>query len=199
MNRSAHLYQETTAERRHVVLCDENGSPQRTTDILDAHRPPGKLHRAFSIYLFSPDGQAMLVQQRSLSKRLWPGVWANTCCSHPQWGETVPAAGSRRLQEELGIILTDIVEGPAFVYHAEDPAGNGVEYEYDTLVYGTFDGEPRPNPLEVAACRWIPLDDLVLAMRKEPEQFAPWFHLGLPQILTCLEQTGFLKVRQESP
>jgi len=45
------------------------------------HQPRGKLHRAFSVFLFNSEGK-LLLQQRALSKITFPGVWTNTCCSH---------------------------------------------------------------------------------------------------------------------
>ena len=43
---------------------------------------PQMLHRAFSCFIFSPDGK-LLLQQRSDEKITFPGAWTNTCCSHP--------------------------------------------------------------------------------------------------------------------
>jgi isopentenyl-diphosphate delta-isomerase type 1 len=42
----------------------------------------GMLHRAFSVFLFTPDGK-LILQQRSGAKITFPYIWANTCCSHP--------------------------------------------------------------------------------------------------------------------
>lgn len=42
----------------------------------------GMLHRAFSVFLFTPDGK-LILQQRSGAKITFPFIWANTCCSHP--------------------------------------------------------------------------------------------------------------------
>jgi isopentenyl-diphosphate Delta-isomerase len=44
----------------------------------------------------------VLIQQRALGKYHTPGLWANTCCTHPHWGEDL-ACARRRLREELGI------------------------------------------------------------------------------------------------
>ena len=68
----------------------------------DAHRGRGTLHRAFSLFVFNPAGH-LLLQQRTGGKRLWPGYWSNTCCSHPRRGEKMDIAVRRRLQEELGL------------------------------------------------------------------------------------------------
>src|SRR6266513_2577965 len=81
---------------RQVILCDTAGRPQGACDLLAAHTGAGRLHLAFSVYLFSADRHALLLQQRSAQKMLWPLIWANTCCSHPRVGEEAIAAGKRR-------------------------------------------------------------------------------------------------------
>ena len=53
----------------------------------EGDQPSGLLHRAFSVFLFDAAGR-LLLQQRALSKITFPGVWTNTCCSHPLYGYT---------------------------------------------------------------------------------------------------------------
>lgn len=82
-------------------------------------QPRGILHRAFSVMLFDSSGR-LLVQQRAKSKITFPGVWTNTCCSHPLHGMSpsevdkpeeiaadkhtgVKHAAVRKLEHELGI------------------------------------------------------------------------------------------------
>jgi len=169
----------SSASPPEVILCDESGRPRGACDLLAAHTGTGRLHLAFSVYLFSPDRSQLLLQQRSAAKMLWPLVWANTCCSHPRAGESALDAGRRRLREEMGIDV-ELTLGPAFVYRAEDPAGRGVEHEYDVILLGTFAGEPVPHSAEVAAWRWVDVEQLRFEMRKRPADFAPWLHKGLP-------------------
>ncbi|DBA69547.1 TPA: hypothetical protein ACH3X2_012745 [Trebouxia sp. C0005] len=45
----------------------------------------GRLHRAFSVFLFNSQTQLQL-QQRASAKITFPKVWTNTCCSHPWHG-----------------------------------------------------------------------------------------------------------------
>ncbi len=49
------------------------------------------------------DGDTVLIQRRALGKYHTPGLWANTCCTHPHWDEPPEACALRRLREELGI------------------------------------------------------------------------------------------------
>ena len=77
---------------------------------LDCHHLDGHRHRAFSVFLFDPKGR-LLVQRRSPEKITFPGVWGNTCCSHPlniegENGDAVSGvinAAKRKLEHELGI------------------------------------------------------------------------------------------------
>src|SRR5205814_10092482 len=125
---------------------------------------------------------ALLIQQRSREKWLWPLAWANTCCSHPRPGETAVDAGRRRLGEEMGFTCP-LTPGPEFVYRAADPHGNGVEHEYDVTLLGTYDGDPTPDPAEVAAWRWVELDELHRDLAARPDRYTPWLHAGLPKVL----------------
>ncbi len=175
------------APLRRVILCDAAGHPEGTADITAAHTGEGQLHLAFSIYVLSPDRRSLLIQQRSAAKTLWPLVWANTCCSHPREGKSAAEAGEQRLLEEMGITC-NLKQGPEFVYRAEDPNGRGVEHEYDITLIGTFKGDPKPDAAEVAAWKWIKLDQLQKEMSNRPDDFAPWLHLGLPKIMATLKK-----------
>ena len=67
---------------------------------LKAHEE-GKLHRAFSIFVFNSDGK-LLLQKRSSKKYHSGGLWTNTCCSHPKPKETIIPSAHIRLKEEMG-------------------------------------------------------------------------------------------------
>jgi isopentenyl-diphosphate delta-isomerase len=169
---------------RTVTLVDTAGSPTGIADLLDAHTGKGKLHKAFSVYVFNPKKTAMLIQQRSTKKMLWPLIWANTCCSHPYEHEEPQAAGERRLQEELGFSCK-LRMGSSFVYRAEDPAGKGVEHEHVTILLGEAkESIPlTPDLDEVAAWKWKKIDELQREFEQNPEMYTPWFKLGLKKIL----------------
>jgi isopentenyl-diphosphate delta-isomerase len=49
---------------------------------IKAHKE-GKLHRAFSIFIFNSKGE-LLIQQRAKAKYHSGGLWSNTVCSHPK-------------------------------------------------------------------------------------------------------------------
>ena len=100
-----------------LILVDENDKETGSCEKVDCHVGQGKLHRAFSVFLFNPEGK-ILLQQRSQNKMLWGGYWANSCCSHPRHGENTDDAAIRRIQEELGVNC-ELQYLYKFVYHAE--------------------------------------------------------------------------------
>ena len=164
-----------------VILVDEADREIGTCEKLEAHLNGGRLHRAFSVFLFSPDGRLFL-QRRASGKYHFPGLWTNACCSHPRPGEITEGAAHRRLIEELGIDV-EISEVFSFVYRAEDPASGLTEHEYDHVFVGTFDGEPSLNFDEADAYRWIERDNLIAELAESPENFTPWFKIALERVL----------------
>jgi isopentenyl-diphosphate delta-isomerase len=169
---------------RTVTRTDETGTDLGQVDLLEAHTGSGTLHKAFSVFVFSPDKTLLLLQQRSMKKMLFAGIWANTCCSHPLQDETPTQAGERRMQEELGVSCP-LQIGASFVYRAEDPNGKGVEHEFDTILLGTLptDTVLSPDPNEVMATQWVEVEELKKALVKESDKYAPWLHKGLPLAL----------------
>ena len=138
------------------------------------HDGAGRLHRAFSVFLFNAAGE-LLLQQRSAGKRLWPLVWSNSCCSHPRRGEDVLDAARRRVAEELGIDCE--VE---FLYKFEYNAAfgdAGAEHELCWVLAGQHDGDPQPNPNELAAWRWLTPAGLNAELNDDPDGFTPWLRL----------------------
>lgn len=137
------------------------------------HDGDGVLHRAFSLFVFNDSG-ALLLQRRAADKRLWPGYWSNSCCSHPRAGESVFTAVERRAREELGIGLGDLRYLYKFQYHA-DFGELGAEHELCWVFTAAAVDEPQPNPLEIDDWGWWSAVELDAAMATERDAFTPWF------------------------
>ncbi|MCU1490331.1 MAG: idi, partial [Acidimicrobiaceae bacterium] len=140
------------SERGTVVLVEEDGTVTGSAPKLEAHRSPGLLHLAFSVFLYRQDG-SMLLQRRSPAKYHFPGVWANACCSHPGPGEDLVSSAERRVVEELGLVCALSPAG-SFVYRAPCAESGLVEHELDHVLIGTILAEPVPDNSEVAALWW---------------------------------------------
>lgn len=158
-----------------VVLVDEQDRAVGTMEKMEAHRT-GKLHRAFSILVYNSRGD-LLVQQRSASKYHSPGLWTNTCCSHPRPEENIGEAAARRLKEEMGIDAKPEFLY-SFIYQIEFDNGL-IEHELDHVFRATFDGIPQENPKEVQAWRYVSIEELQKEIAAAPDQFTHWFKLIL--------------------
>lgn len=154
-----------------LILVNEKDEPIGNMPKLLAHQL-GRLHRAFSIFIFNNQGE-LLIQQRASHKYHSAGQWANSCCSHPKPNEDTQNAAERRLQEELGFI-TPLTHVGSLIYHA-DVNGGLIEHEYDHLFVGYYNHDITPNTEEVSSIRWVKLSQLKQEIAATPENFTPWF------------------------
>jgi isopentenyl-diphosphate delta-isomerase len=138
---------------------------------MEAHRS-GLLHRAFSVLIFNTKGE-LLLQQRAAHKYHSPLLWTNSCCSHPKPGETITAAATRRLQEEMGMEAS-LQPAFHFIYEAQLDQG---------LTEHELDQDPQINPEEVAAFRWISMAQLLQELETKRDSFTVWFQILLDQHL----------------
>lgn len=171
-----------------VVLVNEEGVETGLMGKTEAHEK-GLLHKAISVIIYNSNGD-MLIQQRASTKYHWAGIWSNTCCSHPRNNESFADAAKRRLYEECGF-STDLEEEFQFIYKAFDEASGLTEHELDTVYTGIYDGEVPFNPDEIQDIAWIPVDELVADIHKNPDSYSFWFKI----ILNELEKRGRLHYR----
>jgi isopentenyl-diphosphate delta-isomerase len=202
--------QEAMMESDMLVVVDENDvlvdgavvSKKRAHEF-NEEQPRGIAHRAFSIFIFN-DKNEMLLTRRADSKITFPGVWTNTCCSHPLYGMTpnevdqgprdfpdfpgIKHAAIRKLRHELGIDPKyvphdDIQFVSRFHYWAADTKTYGAEapwgeHEVDYVLFlKNKEEQPlvHPNPDEVSEFKYVSIDDLK-AMFEEPGlEWSPWF------------------------
>ena len=137
------------ADEECVVLVDEFDHAIGEMNKMEAHRK-GALHRAISVLVFNNRHEFML-QQRSLAKYHSPGLWTNTCCSHPRPGEATPMAAHRRLKEEMGFEC-QLNKAFDFIYKTEFENGL-TEHEFDHVYIGYYDRDPIVNPEEANGFR----------------------------------------------
>ena len=156
-----------------VILVNQENEQIGTMPKMEAHEK-ALLHRAFSVFIVNDDGEIML-QQRAASKYHSPLLWTNTCCSHQRVGESNLDAGKRRLQEEMGF-EAELKELFSFIYKA--PFDNGLtEHEYDHVMIGNFNTEPKINPEEVEAWKWMSPELVKKDITNNPKEYTVWFKI----------------------
>ena len=156
-----------------VQVVDKDDNNIGRMEKLEAHEK-GVLHRAISVLLFNSKGD-ILLQRRALNKYHTPGLWTNTCCSHPYPEENPKIAATRRLKEEMGM-EAELEFVLKFQYKVDFDNGL-IEHELDHVFIGFSDETPHLNTDEAMAFHWANLNQLKKDIRMSPENYTFWFKL----------------------
>ena len=161
-------------EIERIDVFDASGAPLGTAPRPKAHRE-GLWHRAAIVFLFSPDGR-LLVQRRQHTKDVCPGAFDVSVAEHLVSGESFESGAIRGLKEELGIsgARLDPLGGVRKVC-TEIRALGIKDCEFQQSFRTTFSGPIQPDWDEVLAVRFMSLDEVETAFRKDPEAYTPWF------------------------
>ena len=144
---------------------------------LEVHQR-GLRHKAVSVFV--TEGPHVLLQRRALGKYHSPGLWANTCCTHPDWNEAPADCARRRLRQELGISGVEVQPVGQVEYRAD--VGQGLtEHEVVDVFLAPVLARPvlQLDPDEVAETVWMTLEELDRALAAHPHAYTPWLHLYL--------------------
>jgi isopentenyl-diphosphate delta-isomerase len=175
-------------ELEQIVLLNEAWEPIGVAPKLASHNADTPLHLAFSCYVFNDAGE-VLVTQRALSKKVWPGIWTNSCCGHPGPNEPIEDAIDRRLEYELGMDVIDLqLALPRFRYRCE--LDGIVENECCPVYVAKVLNQPDPNPSEVADYTWMTWSDFATDAHSQPAKYSEWCRLQIRE----LEAAGFAPI-----
>jgi isopentenyl-diphosphate delta-isomerase len=163
-----------SSEAEELILVNTDDRETGHLSKAGCHDGEGVLHRAFSIFLFNDAGE-LLLQQRATSKRLWPGFWSNSCCSHPRRGESMEVATQRRLGDELNARAA-LEYAYKFRYQARF-GDLGSEHELCHVFLGRLQSTVKANDEEIAAIRFVCAEDLDAERAASPKLYTPWFKL----------------------
>jgi len=168
---------------KYVILVDENDSEIGIMEKLEAHQK-GLLHRAFSIFILNSKNE-ILLQKRANTKYHSPGLWSNTCCSHPQPNQSLISSAQLRLKDEMGMIA-EIKPMFSFIYKV--PFDNGLwEHEYDHVFIGISDDKPIINSNEVEDYKYVSIEWLNTDIEKNPENYTSWLKICFNKFISAYE------------
>jgi len=224
---AGHDESQTAMMAEAVILVDDEDRVIGAESKLEAHRGGGKLHRAFSVLLYDMEGR-LLLQRRALNKITFPGIWANSCCSHPLYttdemeldGDLgVIRAAIRKLEQELGIPTSQVpissFESVGRFQYLARMNDDWAEWELDHVIVIQSEVDLNINANEVHEIAWVGKDefsDWCAATRNRGEKFAPWFG-GICELFidkcwpnsnsrgvydSCIHQLGDLSPEQAS-
>ena len=174
------------------LVVDENDKVIDSVSKIDCHRGKGIRHRAFSVLIFDSEDR-LLMQQRSIEKITFPGIWANSCCSHPldvenENGDEIEGvihASKRKMLQELGI-PEEISSGwdynhiGRFEYSCRWD-DEWIEHEIDHILIVRASPELSINENEIMDTRWLTHEEINQMLEGENEWknsiIAPWFRM----------------------
>lgn len=140
----------------------------------------GLRHLAVSVFVMRAG--KILIQRRALGKYHTPGLWANTCCTHPNWEEPPLTCANRRLDEELGITGLTLEHRGQVTYHA-DVGGGLIENEVVEVFSATAPDDLviTPNSDEVMDIAWIDPATLREELKTNPQAYTPWLRIYMAE------------------
>ncbi|PVU93357.1 hypothetical protein BB561_003333 [Smittium simulii] len=179
---------------------DQNvGSDTKKNCHLITSQNEGRLHRAFSVFIFDSQNR-LLLQQRAEEKITFPNYFTNTCCSHPlsfpaeideanQLG--VKRAAIRKLEHELGItkdqIPIDNIKYLTRILYKSPSDSKWIEHEMDYILLVKADVTLNINPNEIKSFRYVTPAELDTLFKdaeatstkpgSEKILITPWFRL----------------------
>ena len=174
------------------LVVDENDKVIDSVSKIDCHRGKGIRHRAFGVLIFDSEDR-LLMQQRSIEKITFPGIWANSCCSHPldienENGDEIEGvihASKRKMFQELGIpekvsSSWDYNHIGRFEYSCRWD-DEWIEHEIDHVLIVRASPELSINENEIMDTRWLTHEEINQMLEGENEWknsiIAPWFRM----------------------
>lgn len=155
-------------------IFDRSGRPLGLAPRERVHRE-GLWHKSVNVYLFRSDGR-LLLQRRSQSKDICPGVWDLSVGEHLQPGETYEQAARRGLEEELGVTDAELRPVGGVLTGCFDYPERGMkDCELQQSFVTETDAGITPAADEVAELALVDLAELRREFELYPERYTPWF------------------------
>jgi isopentenyl-diphosphate delta-isomerase type 1 len=126
-------------------------------------------HRAVHVLLFNQRGELFL-QQRSLTKDNWPGVWDSSSSGHLDSGEDYDPCTLREVREELGVELAGV---PQRLFKLEASPETG--WEFCWIYRAEHEGPFALQASEVRGGGWFTPEAVDEWIARRPEDFASAF------------------------
>lgn len=176
-----------------LILVDENNNQIGNGEKLDVHKA-GRLHRAFSLFIYDINDHKILIQRRASGKYHSGGKLANSCCSHPYQNEEIEQALKRAMKDELGLVrefdikkINEVseIEPDDTIYFLDSfkyfsDYGEMKEHELDSvyLYPVTSLNDLNLNANEVEEALWLSTKEIDERLRKNQDEFSSWFPMA---------------------
>jgi len=140
-------------------LVNEDGEVSGRASRTECHSGTFLLHPVVHLHVFNSAGELYL-QKRAMNKDIQPGKWDTSVGGHVDYGEEVMDALRREVREELGITGFEAVFITRYKFVSDREA------ELVHSYYLVYDGEIRPDPVEISEGRFWKLSDIEAQLGK---------------------------------
>lgn len=121
------------------------------------------LHPVVHLHIITPDGSAILLQQRAMTKDIQPGRWDTAVGGHVDLEESIHDALIREAREELGI---DASQARRLTTYKWASSRERELVNIHILIASPDELTLTPDPDEVSATRFWTLDEIAEARGK---------------------------------
>ncbi len=160
------------ADMAAMYICDYLACEKEILEVVDTHgcvvgAAPRQcvhgnnrlLHRVVHVLVFDKENR-LLLQKRSLKKRVAPGRWDTSVGGHVDCGESIEAATYREMEEELGIRPSSLKFAYQYIH------SNDFESELVFTCTCQYDGRIVFNPEEIDAVRFWNMKEIEESLGK---------------------------------
>ncbi len=139
---------ETTDNQEELfIVVDNNDNVLGYKTRYECHHDKSLIHRTVGALIFNDKGE-LLLQKRSQTKDMEPGVWGISSAGHVTRGQTDDEAIHREVQEELGITIP-------LTFVKKFITSSNLETERAALFKGKSNGPFKPNSDEISELRFF--------------------------------------------
>ncbi len=147
-----------------------------------AHKTPKLIHREVAVAVFNKNGEVLL-QQRSLKKKIHPGFWTITTAGHVEKGENPKKTARREIFEEVGIKIKPVYFDKVQVTRAK------TESRFFWIYYAILNKKPKTKiaKKEVQKVKWVKIKELDGFLKKQKHPWSTTSHKMITKIAKHLK------------
>ena len=158
----------------YIDIVDANGKFTGQVALKNEAHKQGWYHNTTHVWIYNRSGEILLAQ-RSLEKKIHPGLWDVSSAGHVDSGETILDAALRELEEELGIVLPmdNLIKIGIFKHETVYGGGAIRDFEFHHAFIVQWTGSLdilRLQPGEVDDVKWVNPDTFKMLLEDESSE-----------------------------